>query len=264
MERPPQAALTKCGVDAHAHLDFKEFAPDLPAVIDAAEQAGVRHILTCGIDLPSSRAAIEIAERFPIVHAACGIHPHESEKVTDADLSELDALLTHPKAVAVGEIGLDFYYGFSSNEAQRRVFATMLKMALRHSKPVAVHSRAAEEECFRAVQDAGIPRAFFHCFTGSPETGRCIQKAGYCIGATGILTFNNPSNAELIASLDPFMLMTETDAPFLAPKPFRGKRNEPAHISLVFAKLLQLFPTVTETKLRDSILNNYRVTFSLA
>lgn len=229
-------------VDIHAHLDFKDFQEDLDQVVRNAETAGVRLILSCGTDLESSARALSIAEEYACVFAAAGIHPHEAGKAAPDYLNAISTLLAHPKVKAVGEIGLDYHYDLSPRDVQEKVFAELLALARGAGKPVMIHSRLAEEKAFEMVSGAGIEKALFHCFTGGLETAKRIQAKGYYIGVTGIATFNNPSNAELVKQLDPDFLITETDCPFLAPKPCRGKRCEPAHIAIILEKLASLFP----------------------
>jgi TatD DNase family protein len=228
--------------DIHAHLDFKDFDNDLDQVIRNAETAGVRLILSCGTDLESSARALSIAEKHGCVFAAAGVHPHEAGKAAPDYLDAVSALLAHPRVKAVGEIGLDYHYDFAPRDIQEKVFSELLDLAAKKGKPVMIHSRLAEEKAFEMTAAAGLEKALFHCFTGSLETARRIQARGYYIGVTGIATFNNPSNAELVRQLDPERLITETDCPFLAPKPFRGKRCEPAHIAIILEKLASLFP----------------------
>jgi TatD DNase family protein len=250
-------------VDAHAHLDFQEFTPDLEEVVGRAVSERIGIVIASGIDLKSSRAAAALAAKFGSVHAVAGIHPHEAEKAGPHDLQEIEALLALPKVAGVGEIGLDYHYQLAGREAQMALFRKLLALAQAKDLPVVIHSRAAEAEALSEVRNAGIKRALFHCFTGSVETGRAIIAAGYYIGVTGIITFNNPSNAQLIAQLDPQALVTETDAPFLSPVPKRGKRNEPAYITLVLKKLASLFPEMTEQAMEASVERNIRRIFGL-
>ncbi|OGS36234.1 MAG: hypothetical protein A2293_13090, partial [Elusimicrobia bacterium RIFOXYB2_FULL_49_7] len=182
-----------------------------------------------------------------------GFHPHDADQAKPGYLKELESLLGHPKCVAIGEIGLDFHYDRSPREIQERLFREELDLAKSLDKPVIIHSRLAEEQALEMTLACGLKRALFHCFTGKLDTGRAIQAAGFLIGVTGIVTFNNPSNAELVAGLDPEKLVTETDCPFLAPKPFRGKRCEPAHAALVLQKLAGLFPGWSAERLADNI-----------
>lgn len=250
-------------VDAHAHLDFKEFSPDLDDTVGRAVAERLGIIITSGTDLKSSRAAAALALTYGPVYAVAGIHPHESEKAGPDDLREIENLLSQPKVAGIGEIGLDYHYDLAKKDVQMAVFRTQLALARKKDLPVVIHSRAAEAEALHEVREAGITRALFHCFTGSVETGRAIIAAGYCIGVTGIITFNNPSNAQLVAQLDPEALVTETDAPFLAPVPKRGKRNEPANIGLVLKKLASLFPGMTEEAMEGVVEKNTRRIFAI-
>ena len=243
-------------VDLHAHLDFKDYEKDLDQVIQSAGTAGVGLILTCGIDDESSQRALSIAGRHASVYAAAGFHPHEASKAGPGYLDGLKKILSRPRVPAVGEIGLDFHYDRSPRETQEKVFEEQLDLAVSLEKPVMIHSRAAEERAFEMARAVGVKKAMFHCFTGNAELGRRIQSAGYFIGVTGIVTFSNPSNARMVSQLDPEMLITETDCPFLAPKPFRGKRCEPSYIPLILNKLAEIFPGRTHQELDARIERN--------
>jgi len=242
-------------VDCHAHLDFPEFGSELDAIIDRASFAGVRAIITAGTDVRSSEACIRIAEKHPFVYATVGIHPHDASKADEAAFATLESLCHHPKVKAIGEIGLDYHYDKSPREVQKQVFSRLLTIAKTQNLPVVIHGRSADAEALAMVQEAGISKAFFHCFTGPIEVGHAIVRAGYFIGATGIITFNDPSNANLIKQFPIANLLTETDAPFLSPKPFRGKRNEPCHIAVITDKLSQIFG-MAPPLLKIQLMNN--------
>jgi TatD DNase family protein len=249
-------------VDAHAHLDFNDFRTDLDAVIANARKGGISLIATAGTDIESSKQALEIAQKHPIVIASAGIHPHEAQKARSGYLDVLSDLCNHEKCVAIGEIGLDYHYSFSEKEVQQRVFHEQLDLARSLDMPVVIHSRAAEKEVFEAVKSANIEKAFFHCYTGNTDTARQILDAGYFIGVTGIVTFKDTANAEMIATLNPEQLITETDAPYLAPVPMRGKRNEPAYINYILKKLSEIFPDYTQADFSRLCLENAKALFT--
>ena len=232
--------------DFHAHLDFSHFSADLDRVIRHAVDAGVNLIVSAGTDIASSEAALGIAGKHAVVAGAAGVHPHEAGKAPAGYLDALSSLFKGKKNIAAGEIGLDFHYHFCDRKTQEKVFAEQLDLAGSLGLAVVLHSRGAEKETLDRVKSHGIKMALFHCYTGNAETAGRILDAGYYIGVTGIVTFDNPSNAELIRGLPPERLVTETDAPFLSPKPVRGRRNEPANVIHIVKKLCELFPRYTE------------------
>ncbi|MBL8028749.1 MAG: TatD family hydrolase [Fibrobacteres bacterium] len=228
--------------DSHAHLDYPDFSGILDNVINDSFLNNVKFIVTTGTDIESSIKNIAIAEDYPTIYAAIGVHPHEAGKVPISDISKLkDLIHSTDKIVAIGETGLDYHYDNSPRDLQEIHFRKHIELALESDLPLVLHTRGAEGKCFEIVQEYGVKRCYFHCYTGTVELGLKIAAAGYKIGVTGIVTFNNPSNAELIGALPLNSLLTETDSPFLSPKPFRGKRNEPMRIPVIVEKLKSLF-----------------------
>lgn len=225
--------------DTHAHLDFPNFAADLNAVVARAAEAGVRRIITIGTTLESSRRAVALAERFPGVYAAVGWHPcHVSEAPGDVRPG-LRELLGHPKVVAVGECGLDHSRlpGTPAEDAacraqQRAVFQQQLGLAAEAGLNVVVHQRAAFAETLAMLASfQGRVRGVFHCFTGTPDEAAAVLAAGSLVSFTGITTFKNAPNVRAALAAAPLgRFMLETDCPFLAPVPYRGKRCEPAFV----------------------------------
>jgi TatD DNase family protein len=240
--------------DTHAHLHFPDFNADLPQVIARAEAAGITRIVTLGTDLPTSRRAVEIAEQFPNVWAAVGWHPsHVTEAPADVRPS-LRELARHPRVVAVGESGLDYYRlpsrkagGTSDDDAQYKarqgeLFTQQLEVAAELGLGCVIHERESFEDILvRFAPFAGRVRAVFHCFAGNPAAMQRVLELGSLVSFTGILTFKSGQNVrETIAAtpLDRFML--ETDCPFLAPTPYRGKRCEPAYVKETAEAVAQL------------------------
>jgi TatD DNase family protein len=250
--------------DFHAHLDFSHFSPDLDRVVRRAVVTGVDLIVSAGTDIASSETALGIAEKHAVVAGAAGVHPHEAGKAPAGYLDALSSLLKREKSIAVGEIGLDFHYRFCDRRTQEKVFAEQLDLAGSLGLAVVLHSRGAERETLDLVKSRGIKKALFHCYTGNAETAARILDAGYFIGVTGIVTFDNPSNAELIRGLPPERLATETDAPFLSPKPLRGRRNEPANVTHIVKKLCELFPKYTEADFDTFGRSNARELFGIS
>jgi len=221
-------------VDSHAHLDFPQFAGDREEVIKRAQEAGVRLIINVGADLESSRASIALAERYPLIYAAVGIHPHDARLLDESALRELRKLAQHPKVVAIGEIGLDYYRNFSPREIQRRAFRLQLELAKELDKPVIIHSRDAQKDTMGILAELSPERGVMHCFSGSLETALKAIELGLAISVAGPVTFKNARKLPQIVREIPLEhLLIETDCPYLAPHPYRGKRNEPAYVRLV-------------------------------
>jgi len=226
--------------DTHAHYTDKRFAPDRAEVLRCLPGRGVARALTCGSDLPDSRAALELAREYDYVYAACGVHPHEASGVRDPWLRELRALLRDEKCVALGEIGLDYHYDFSPREMQRDCFARQLELARELNLPVIVHDREAHEDTLKLLREYR-PAGVVHCFSGSWEFAREILGLGMYIGLGGAVTFRNAKKpAEVAARIPPDCLLLETDAPYMAPEPFRGQRCDSAHIAYTAEKIAGL------------------------
>ena len=235
-------------VDTHAHLGYPEFAAELPEIIQRATDAGVTRIITIGVDLPRSEQAIALAERFEGVYAAVGVHPTEAEKAP-ADITDvLRKFAAHPKVVAIGETGYDFHHAPVNKDRQREIFQQHLTVATECNLAVIIHQRdsfaetVAELKAFEKPASAGKPlRGVFHCFGGSVEEAKAVLDLGFLISFTGILTFKNAESVRAAAKAIPLeKIMVETDCPYLAPHPHRGKRCEPAHTRLTAEKLAEV------------------------
>ena len=227
-------------VDTHCHLDFPEFDDDRDRVVAAARAAGVAAVITIGTDLPSSRRAVELAERYPEVFAAVGIHPHSAAEATPAALAELRRLARHPRVLAIGEIGLDYYRGREQAEVQKRAFRAQLELAADLGLPVVVHNREAEADIWEELTRPGGPRVrgVLHCFSAGVDWALRFCRQGLYIGLDGPVTFKNGERVREVARAVPAdRLLVETDAPFLAPHPYRGRRNEPAWVRLVAERI---------------------------
>jgi len=242
-ERRPETTLFRPQfIDTHAHLDDPGFADDLQACLERAGAAGVVAIITVGTDLASSEWAVAHAGGNPRVYAAVGVHPHEAGSVTAADFARLAELTKHPKVVAVGETGLDFYRNLAPRAVAEEVFREHLKLAAEAGLPVIVHARQAHETALDVLASVSpAPAAVLHSFDGSLETARRATAMGLCISFTGVLTFRNAEALRAVAGEVPLdRVMVETDCPYLAPQRYRGMRNEPAYVSEVAGTLAQL------------------------
>jgi TatD DNase family protein len=219
-------------IDSHSHIYMDRYRDDRDAVIARAAAAGVTQLLQVGCDLEDSRVAIALSERVPGIYASVGVHPHAATSVTPAVLDALQALTPHPNVLSWGEIGLDFYYDNSPREIQQAAFEAQLERVGTCDLPVVIHTRDAEPETLDILRRYPVARGgHVHCFTGTPEMAEALLALDFHIGFTGIVSFKNAGNVrEALRHVPLERLLIETDSPYLAPQPHRGKRNEPAFV----------------------------------
>lgn len=231
-------------IDSHAHLFNEDFRNDLPGVIHRAREAGIDAIVVPGTTLESSREAVELAEKHDFLFACVGYHPHEASKATDTNLAEIERLSGHEKVVAIGEIGLDFHYDFAPRDTQQQVYKSQLDIACRRGLPVVIHTRESIAEAIQTVREvvAQHPkwklgenggeanRGVFHCFTGNADEAKGVFALGFYVSYGGMVTFKNSTTLETLRALGLSRVLLETDSPYLAPVPMRGKKNEPANM----------------------------------
>jgi TatD DNase family protein len=254
-------------VDSHCHLADTRLRGDVDGVIERARLAGVTTIISVGAIGPieTDRHAVEIAERKHGVYAVVGVHPHDASACSDARMIELRELASSPKVVAIGESGLDFHYMRSPRVAQEDSLQRHLVLATALNKPIVIHCRDAEERLAAIVREIGMPPrgGVIHCFTGNASSARAFLQLGFYISFSGILTFRNAAQIREAAQLVPNdHVMVETDAPYLAPEPYRGKRNEPAYVVRTLEVLAQL-RAVTVEALSSATAANARRLFAL-
>jgi TatD DNase family protein len=219
-------------IDSHAHLAFEQFAIDLPDVLKRAEQAGVCVVITVGTDAASSRRSMQLTDTYDHLFCTAGIHPHEASKFEKEQWPVLEHLWQQPRVVAVGETGLDYYYAFSEPADQRALFARHLEASAECGLPLVIHVRDAYDDAFMLIEQAGlVSGGVLHCFSGGPsECDRALQ-LGLAISLSGIVTFPGATRVrEAVPMIPDDRLLVETDAPYLAPVPRRGKRNEPSWV----------------------------------
>jgi TatD DNase family protein len=236
-------------IDSHCHLDDKRFADDLDAVLDRAAAAGVTRILSIGTGdgPPEIDRAVRLAERYPQICASIGVHPHDAAKVTPQTYSSLRELASNKKVVAFGEIGLDYHYDFSPREVQREVFIEQLKLSRDVNLPITIHTREAWDDTIAILREHWRGPGIFHCFTGGPDEAREALDLGFHLSYGGVLTFKTAENVRASARITPDnRLLIETDAPYLAPIPHRGKRNEPAMMIETARKLAEVRGTTAD------------------
>jgi TatD DNase family protein len=221
-------------VDSHCHLDFPDFASELEAVVARAETAGIGRLVTISTRVRRHADVLAIAERFPNVYCSVGTHPHNAHEELEITADDLVALARHAKVVAIGEAGLDYHYDFSPRDAQEQGFRTHIAAARTSSLPLVIHAREADDDIARILKEEmgqGAFPAVLHCFTGSRDLAFTGVDLGLFVSFTGILTFKNSGALrDIAAALPGDRILVETDAPYLAPGKFRGKRNEPSYV----------------------------------
>jgi TatD DNase family protein len=238
-------------VDTHCHLSFPDFDLDRKAVIERLIADNVRLLIDPGVDVPTSRKSIELAAEFDFIYANVGLHPHEAaHPVDDTLFEELATLARSPKVVAIGEIGLDYHYPDHDPKAQQDAFRQMLKMALNLDLPVVIHCRDAWADMLHILSEErhSSMRGMMHCFSGDTAVAKECIRMGFKLSIPGTVTYKRSLLPEVIRSVSIDDLLTETDAPYLAPVPCRGKRNEPAFVRYVTAAIAE----IRETTLQDA------------
>lgn len=230
-------------IDSHAHLTDDRFADDVDAVIARALDAGVSRIVTVATDLEDAEAAIALAENYPQVSATAGVHPHASSSVdpTPEMLDRLRTLADHPSVMAIGEAGLDYHYDFSPRERQIEWFRLQLEMAVEKDLPIVVHAREADDDIIGMLREADPScRGVLHCFSSGRRLLETGLELGWMISFAGMVTFKRYDAADLVRAVPLARLMVETDSPYLAPVPRRGKRNEPAFVTHTAQRIAEL------------------------
>lgn len=229
-------------VDSHCHLNFPEFTENMPAVLQAMHDNGVDHALCIGVTLEKFPQVLAIAEAHPHIYATVGIHP-DNENVEEADVARLVTLADHPKVVGIGETGLDYFRLTGDLEWQRERFRTHIRAAIATGKPLVIHTRNAAEDTIRIMREEGAERCggVMHCFTESQEVAEQAMELGFYISLSGIVTFKNAQALKEVAKNIPLdRMLVETDSPYLAPIPFRGKTNQPAYVKHVAEHVAEL------------------------
>ena len=226
--------------DTHTHYNDKRFNDDLDEVMNSLGTVGVTYIMNAADNLSSARFGLALADKYPFAYASVGVHPHDANTMTDSTVAELEELLSHPKAVAVGEIGLDYRYDFSPRDVQKKRFREQLELASRVKKPVVIHMREATKDTLDIISDFRGLAFVFHCFPGSYETAKIILDMGGYLSFTGVVTFKNAQRAlDVVRKMPADRLMLETDCPYMSPEPFRGKRCSSLYLPYIAAKIAQ-------------------------
>lgn len=243
--------------DTHCHMDDSRFDQEREEIIKAMPENGIKHILWVGTDLTTSRMARDYSEKFPHVWFGAGFYPHDTEKMTVSSIKELEKLLKHEKCLALGEIGLDYHYEGVPRQKQKEALKEQLELAASLNKPVSLHERDACSDMLEVLSSfKGRLRGVMHCFSGSPGKAEQFLKLGLHISFSGLLTFKNVRQAVETAQAVPHdKALIETDSPYMAPEPLRGRRNEPAYVLHVAQKLADIWNVSFEEAARQTCLN---------
>lgn len=232
-------------IDTHAHLNFSPFVENPEPYLERAREQGIGAIIVPGVDIPSSENAINLAERYPMIYAAAGIHPEDSETCTSQALKTLETLCSHDKCVAVGEIGMDFYRDYAPEMGQSRAFLQQVELAKSMKLPIIIHNRKADSQIMNILREADYFRGQCHCYTGGKDFARECIAQGLLVSFTGLVTFAREIR-ETVSTLPLKALMVETDSPFMAPVPYRGKINEPAFVRRIAETYADVFGVAYE------------------
>ncbi len=245
--------------DSHAHYNDEQFDIDRDSLLASLPEAGIVGIINCGTDVKSSLASLEMAEKYSFIYAACGYHPESALEFTDDNLIEIEKMLVHPKCVAVGEIGLEYHYDFVPKDVQKYVFEKHLELAVKYDMPVIVHDREAHADTMELLKKYR-PKGVLHCYSGSTEMAKEVLKMGMYIGLGGAVTFKNAVKPVEVAEMIPIdRLLLETDCPYMAPVPMRGKRNNSAYISYVAEKIADIKGVSVQELLDITALNTKKL-----
>ena len=230
-------------IDSHVHLDDERFDGDRDILIKSLKSNGIELVINIGADMKSSIDSIELAKRYDNIYAAIGVHPHSASEMTENTLDELRDMAKEDKVIAIGEIGLDYYYDNSPRDIQRKWFREQLELAKELDLPVIIHSRDATKETYDIIKEAqdGTLRGVLHCFSGSVEVAMEYIKLGFYISIGGTVTFKNSRVVREVAEAVPLdKFLVETDCPYLTPEPYRGKRNEPMFVKYAAEKIAEI------------------------
>ncbi|PKN69874.1 MAG: hydrolase TatD [Deltaproteobacteria bacterium HGW-Deltaproteobacteria-12] len=228
-------------IDSHAHLEMKEFTNDRPEVIERAKLAGVNIIVTVGTNLRLSREAVSLAGQYENIYASIGVHPHDVGKIGNTTYDELKELAGRKKVVAFGEIGLDFFRNIAPQLQQIKKFGEQLQLAKELHLPVIIHDREAHDQSIKMVKASGVRRGVFHCFSGDYEMAKQCLDWGFYLSVPGVVTYAKATTIQNVVKKVPLSsLLVETDCPYLAPDPYRGKRNEPAYVVQTVKKIAEI------------------------
>lgn len=248
-------------IDTHSHLFSSDFVNDLDEVINRAKENNIDHIIVPATDISTARLALQLADKYDIIYAAVGVHPHDTKDWDNSWLDEIENLTKHSKVIAIGEIGLDFYYDFSPKEKQIEAFKAQLDLAVKLHLPVIIHNRNSDEDMMKIISSycGNNLRAQFHCFNSSLEDALEYIKMNHIISFTGNITFKKSDELrKILAGISLNNILLETDSPYMTPEPYRGKRNEPANVRFVAQKIAELHNTNIEDVAKITSFNAFK------
>lgn len=242
--------------ESHAHYNDTRYDEDRNKILEELKQNNVSYLINIGTDIKTSIESIELAKNYDFIYATVGIHPHDAKDMTNQDIQTLEELCKNEKVVAIGEIGLDFYYDNSPKEIQKEVFIKQLKLAKKLNKPVVIHSREASQEVFDIIKSSGVNKGVIHAYSGSKEMALEYNNLGFYIGVGGVVTFKNAKKlVEVVENVPLEKILIETDAPYLTPEPFRGTRNDSTKLKYVVEKIANI-KNITPEEVEKITLNN--------
>ncbi len=251
--------------DTHVHLNDKQFEEDLEEVIQRTKEAGVSNVVVVGFDRPTITRAMELVDGYDFIYAAVGWHPVDAIDMTDEDLNWIEKLAAHPKVVAIGEMGLDYHWDKSPKEIQKDVFRKQIKLAKKVKLPIIIHNREATADIIEILKEENAHEVggIMHCFSGSAEIAKECVEMNFYISLGGPVTFKNAKKPkEVTAEIPLDRLLIETDCPYLAPHPFRGKRNEPAYVKLVAEQIAEI-KEITYEEVAEATTRNAKKLFGI-
>ncbi|MDQ0220911.1 TatD family deoxyribonuclease [Peribacillus cavernae] len=251
--------------DTHVHLNADQFEKDLEEVIERAKLAGVSNVVVVGFDRPTIRRAMELIEQYDFMYASVGWHPVDAIDMVEADLEWIEELTRHPKVVAIGEMGLDYHWDKSPKEIQKEVFRKQIQLAKKVKLPIIIHNREATADIVEILKEENAAEVggIMHCFSGSPETAKECVEMNFYISLGGPVTFKNAKKPKEVAAEIPLdRLLIETDCPYLAPHPYRGKRNEPSFVKLVAEQIAEI-KNVTMEEVAEATEKNAKKLFGI-
>ena len=248
--------------DSHAHYTDKAFNEDREIMLGSLKESGVCGIINCGADIESSVSSVDLASKYDYIYAACGIHPEEADKIPENYIDILRDLAKNEKCVAIGEIGLDYYWRQDTKDLQKELFEKQILLSKELDLPIIVHDREAHGDTMEILKKHR-PKGVLHCFSGSPETAAEVLKLGMYIGLGGALTFKNARKAVEVAQMLPLdRLLLETDCPYMAPVPMRGKRNNSGYIPFIAEKVAEI-KGIDPQSVLDITMENTKVLFNI-
>ncbi len=260
----PTLPANCCLIDSHCHLDMDSYQQDIVEILKRAKSYGVESIITIGIDEKSSRAAVALAQQYPMIKATVGVHPHDVQQIDDTTYARLKKLVSDHKehVVAYGEIGLDYAKEYSPRNVQLKRFEEQLLLAQELNLPVIIHDRDAHDDCLALLQAAApfTNGGVMHCFSGDMHLAEKVLELGFYISIPGVVTFKNGQELQTVAANIPLTsMLLETDGPFLTPSPWRGKRNEPSYLPYIAKKVSELRDIPIETVARQTSINTQKL-----